>query len=95
MRPPAKTLAGVGGETPALTSPTASSSAAPEVAMPSFQAPPLDDPSWAPPRAEPGDMGWDIVYGVKRTMATYVQPKYNFDDDDEPTSEIQLPENRR
>ena len=40
-------------------------------------------------------MGWDIVYGVKRLMATRVQPKYNFDDDDEPTSEIALPENRQ
>jgi hypothetical protein len=39
-------------------------------------------------------MGWDIVYGVKRTMTTHVQPRYNFDRDDEPTSEIQIPHRR-
>jgi hypothetical protein len=41
--------------------------------------------------AEPGDMGWDLVHGVTRPMGTNVQPKYNFEDDDEPTSEINLP----
>jgi hypothetical protein len=35
-------------------------------------------------------MCWDIVYGVTRPMGTNVQPRYNFDDDDEPTSEIDL-----
>ncbi|MBX3223625.1 MAG: hypothetical protein KF795_24145 [Labilithrix sp.] len=88
MRPPARTLSGVG--VPALFEPLS-----PEVAIPSFEIPP-EDPAWAPPRAEPGDMGWDIVYGVKRPMSNNVQPKYNFDDDDEPTSEIALPgDNRR
>jgi hypothetical protein len=28
---------------------------------------------------------------VKRPMSNNVQPRYNFDDDDEPTSEIALP----
>jgi hypothetical protein len=37
-------------------------------------------------------MGWDLFYGVKRPMATHVAPRYNFDDDDEPTSEIALPD---
>ena len=94
MRPKAHTLVGVGTPVPMFQDTS-------EAAMPNFQvavapvpvAP--EDPSWAPPRAEPGDMGWDIVYGVKRPMATKVQPKYNFDDDDEPTSEIALPENRK
>lgn len=63
--------------------------------MPSFHVPPIEDPPWAPPRAEPGDMGWDIVYGVKRPMGTNVKPAYNFDDDDEPTSEIALPPDTR
>jgi hypothetical protein len=88
MRPPARTLAGVGEPAPLFETTSA------EVAMPSFQVPP-EDPAWAPPRAEPGDMGWDIVYGVKRSMGTNVQPKYNFDDDDEPTSEIALPNDPR
>ena len=65
-----------------------------EVAGPSFDAP-VEDPPWAPPRAEPGDMGWDIVYGVKRSMGTSVQPRYNFGDDDEPTSEIAVPTDPR
>ncbi|MBX3211403.1 MAG: hypothetical protein KF850_05170 [Labilithrix sp.] len=84
VRPPARTLSGV-GSVPPLFSPMT-----PEVAIPTFDVP-SEDPAWAPPRAEPGDMGWDIVYGVQRPMSNNVQPKYNFDDDDEPTSEIALP----
>ena len=64
--------------------------AAEDVAMPTFSVPPVDL-EWAPAKAEPGDMGWDLVHGVTRPMANHVQPRYNFDDDDEPTSEIQLP----
>jgi hypothetical protein len=87
MRPPAATLAGVGGPPVGVSTP--------DVAIPSFHASSAEDPPWAPPRAEPGDMGWDLVYGVKRPMSNNVQPRYNFDDD-EPTSEIALPtENRR
>jgi hypothetical protein len=85
MRPPQATLSGVGDEPPA---PTTVASLA--IAVPTFDAPPLEDPPWAPPRAEAGDMGFDIVYGVKRSMTTNVAPKYNFEDDDEPTSEISL-----
>ena len=98
MRPRAETLAGVGGELTPYQPPvvaTPAASARPEVAAPDFVVPQLEEPTWAPPRAEPGDMGWDIVYGVKRSMTTNVQPRYNFESDDEPTSEIQLPEERR
>jgi hypothetical protein len=101
MRPRASTLAGIGELSPfagVITAPgvgDAPAVAAPEVAAPDFALPDADEPPWAPPRAEPGDMGWDIVYGVKRTMTTHVQPKYNFDSDDEPTSEIELPGNRQ
>ena len=87
MRPPAATLSGVGA--PPLFESTSA-----EVAVPSFQIP-GEEPTWAPPRAEPGDMGWDLVYGVKRPMSNNVQPRYNFDDDDEPTSEIALPGDSR
>jgi hypothetical protein len=88
MRPPAATLAGVGGPPVGVSTP--------DVAIPSFHLSSAEDPPWAPPRAEPGDMGWDLVYGVKRPMSNNVQPRYNFDDDDEPTSEIALPtENRQ
>lgn len=86
MRPPAATLSGV-GEPPLFVSSA-------EVAIPTFEIP-GEDPAWAPPRAEPGDMGWDLVHGVKRPMPNNVQPKYNFDDDDEPTSEIALPGDSR
>lgn len=88
MRPPATTLSGVGAAQPASVD-----SVTAQVAIPNFEMP--GDPPWAPPLAEPGDMGWDLVYGIKRPMATRVQPKYNFDDDDEPTSELGLPEHRR
>ncbi len=93
MRPPAPTLSGVGVPPPATGSAPGSAlfGASAEVAIPSFTVPAAVDPAWAPPRAEPGDMGWDLVYGVKRSMATNVKPAYNFDDDDEPTSEIALP----
>ena len=52
--------------------------------------------SWWPERAEPGDMGWDLAYGVSRPMAPIVRPQYGFgeDDTDEPTSEIQIPEQK-
>jgi hypothetical protein len=97
MRPPAATLLGVGEEPPPLFEAGGSKAPVPAAApaAPAPAAEPAADPAWAPPRAEPGDMGWDLVYGVKRSMATRVQPKYNFDDDDEPTSEIQLPETQR
>ena len=102
MRPKALTLAGVGGELPMfgdpLDPPDPVPPSAPEVAAPTFAVPqPVvvadsgDEPAWAPPRAEPGDMGWDLVHGIQRPLTTNVQPKYNFDDDDEPTSEIALP----
>lgn len=88
MRPPAATLSGVGPVVGGVTPPvfeSKSTNVAPTVERPET------DPPWAPPRAEPGDMGWDIVYGVQRTMATSnVHPKYNFEEDDEPTSEIDL-----
>ena len=88
MRRPAATLSGV-GEPPVFESTSE------EIAVPSFHLP-GDDPAWAPPRAEPGDMGWDLVYGVRRPMSNNVQPRYNFDDvDDEPTSEIAPGESRR
>jgi hypothetical protein len=94
MRPPAATLAGVGPAVGGIAPPLFETKTA-EVAIPTFELPQADPP-WAPPRAEPGDMGWDIVYGVKRSMATNnVHPKYNFDDDDEPTSEIALPTDPR
>ena len=50
--------------------------------------------SWWPERAEPGDMGWDLAYGVRAPMAPPVKPQYGFgeDDTDEPTSEIQIPD---
>jgi hypothetical protein len=95
MRPRAATLAGIGNEYAPYHAPssvTPHTPVTPEVAKPDFVVPQLEDPAWAPPRAEPGDMGWDIVYGVKRSLATNVQPKYHFEHDDEPTSEIQLPE---
>jgi hypothetical protein len=97
MRPRAATLAGIGNEYAPFHAPSTpvTTSNVPEVAKPDFIVPQLEEPTWAPPRAEPGDMGWDLVYGVKRSMTTNVQPKYNFENDDEPTSEIQLPEERR
>jgi hypothetical protein len=94
---------------PEISSPV-SAAALPVVSPPPLQSPPSSsteagqgaptsdasaDPEWAPPRAEPGDMGWDIVYGVKRTMSNNVQPRYNFESDDEETSEIQVPPRRR
>jgi hypothetical protein len=86
------TLAGIGSEPPPI--PFGISTAAVEIApLAKVEAPraaALEDPAWAPPRAEPGDMGWDLLYGVKRSMSTGVTPRYNFDDDDEPTSEIAL-----
>jgi hypothetical protein len=87
MRPKAATISGVGPEDlapPMVDPPTI------ELATP---AEPPSDPLWMPPRAEPGDMGYDIVHGIQRPMSTHVQPKYNFDDD-EPTSEIALPRDR-
>ena len=88
MRAKAPTLVGVGPDVPA--NPSFAETSVMELPPRSFDAP-LNDPAWAPPRAEPGDMGWDIVYGVKRSMGPNVQPRYNFDDDDEPTGEIALP----
>ena len=92
MRPPAATLSGVGA--PPLFEGSMSTSGVAENGIPGLQLS-GDEPAWAPPRAEPGDMGWDLVHGVKRPMSTHVQPKYNFDDDDEPTSEIALPGDSR
>ena len=103
MRPKALTLAGVGGELPMfgdpLDPPDPPPSSAIEVAVSTFklsissEAPSLsgEEPAWAPPRAEPGDMGWDLVHGVERPLTTNVQPKYNLEEDDETTSEISLP----
>jgi hypothetical protein len=56
----------------------------------------VKEESWWPERAEPGDMGWDLAYGVSRPMAPPVRPSYGFgeNDADEPTSEIQLPEQK-
>lgn len=88
MRPPAATIVGVAPQAQYGLGPTD------DVAMPNFTVPPVD-PDWAPQRAEPGDMGWDLVHGVTRPMGTNVQPKYNFEDDDEPTSEINLPTDMR
>jgi hypothetical protein len=87
MRPPAATLSGVG------VPPLFEGAGTPVAVVSTFQVP-QEEPVWAPPRAEPGDMGWDLAYGVKRSMTTNVQPKYNFEDDDEPTSEIALPSHR-
>ncbi|HVH42762.1 MAG TPA: hypothetical protein VM925_10475 [Labilithrix sp.] len=84
MRPPAATLSGVGGPTPMFQGHPSV-----DVALPTIHVS-AEDPAWAPPRAEPGDMGWDLVHGIKRPMSTNVQPRYNFDDDDEPTSEISM-----
>jgi hypothetical protein len=89
MRPPAATLTGVGGPTPFDEPPIAV-----DITLP--PGPPTeataDEPAWAPPRAEPGDMGWDLVHGVTYSMSpNNIQPKYNFEQDDEPTSEIDLP----
>jgi hypothetical protein len=87
MRAPARTLAGV-GSAPPFEGATAG------VAMTTFEVSSegvsADDPATIPPRAEPGDMGWDLAHGVKRPMPNNVQPKYNFKTDDEPTSEIDL-----
>ena len=88
MRPPAATIVGVA---PQGNYGLASTD---DVAMPNFTMPPTD-PAWAPQRAEPGDMGWDLIHGVTRPMGTNVQPKYNFEDDDAPTSEINLPGDAR
>jgi hypothetical protein len=88
MRPPAQTLAGVGEPAPRLSSQPPKVNAA--MPAPAVEAPP-EDPPWAPARAEPGDMGWDLVHGIRRSMQTNVAPRYNFEDDDEPTSEIALP----
>lgn len=82
MRPPARTLSGVG--VPSFFDDMTADVAAPSVDVPS------EDPAWAPPRAEPGDMGWDIVHGVQRPMPNNVQPKYKFDVDDEPTREVDV-----
>jgi hypothetical protein len=92
MRPKAATLSGVGPEDLGV----------PRIEPPPREGPSIDltaaepssDPLWMPPRAEPGDMGYDIVHGIQRRMSNNVQPKYNFDDD-EPTSEIALPSDRR
>jgi hypothetical protein len=35
-------------------------------------------------------MGFDLVYGPTRPMLTKVQPKYNFRDDEESTSEVDV-----
>ncbi|HVJ95089.1 MAG TPA: hypothetical protein VM580_35160 [Labilithrix sp.] len=78
-RPPASTLAGVGG-------PSTFESRRPQAASPT----PNEDSAWIPPRAEPGDMGFDLVYGPTRPMLTKVQPKYNFRDDEESTSEVDV-----
>jgi len=83
MRPPAETLAGLGS-----VSPPPASTVVPDEIPITVESTTLEEPPWAPPRAEPGDMGWDLLYGVKRSMATNVQPKYHFEDDDEPTREI-------
>jgi hypothetical protein len=88
MRPPMATLSGVAP--PAVYGGIATD----DVAVPTFTMPPTD-PTWAPARAEPGDMGWDLVHGVTRPMGTNVAPRYNFEDDDEPTSEIELPRDMR
>jgi hypothetical protein len=91
MRPPQRTLVGVGAS-PLFGSqpPTAAEE---DDLMATFnvdEAPPVE--GWIPPPAEPGDMGWDMVHGMKRPMPNNVQPKYNFKEkDDEPTSEIDLP----
>jgi hypothetical protein len=90
MRAPMATLSGIGSSPP---DPPIFASGPIEI-TPSVPSQPrttkLADPPWAPPRAEPADMGWDLLYGVKRSMSTNVTPKYNFGDDDEPTSEIAL-----
>ena len=84
MRPPAATIVGV--------APEGRYGPNDDIAMPTFTVPPLTDPDWAPAKAEPGDMGWDLVHGVTRPMGMQVQAKYNFsEEDDEPTSEIRLP----
>jgi len=88
MRAPAATIVGVAP--PPLFGASGGLASTDDIAMPTFTVPP-SEPEWAPPRAEPGDMGWDLVHGVTRPMGTHVQPKYNFEDDDEPTSEINLP----
>lgn len=85
MRPPAATIVGVAPEGRYLGPND-------DIAMPNFTMPPVAEPEWAPPKAEPGDMGWDLVHGVTRPMGMQVQAKYNFsEEDDEPTSEIRLP----
>lgn len=101
VRPKALTLAGVGGELPMFgdpldppeLEPPSTPTLAEPAAVDALELVPVspDEPAWAPPRAEPGDMGWDLIHGVQRPLTTNVQPKYNFDDDDEPTSEIALP----
>lgn len=100
VRPKALTLAGVGGELPMfgdpldppeLDPPSTPTLAESPVDSSDLVSASTDEPAWAPPRAEPGDMGWDLIHGVQRPLTTNVQPKYNFDDDDEPTSEIALP----
>lgn len=101
VRPKALTLAGVGGELPMFGDPLDPPELDPPSTPTLAETSPVDaadlvpastdEPAWAPPRAEPGDMGWDLIHGVQRPLTTHVQPKYNFDDDDEPTSEIALP----
>jgi hypothetical protein len=88
MRPPAATLSGVGGPTPEEELPLVS------VSLPTTpQA--GGEPGWEPPpRAEPGDMGWDLVHGVSMSISN-LQPKYNFEADDEPTSDVSLPREPR
>jgi hypothetical protein len=97
VRPPQRTLVGVGAS-PLFGAPLPGEEE--DDLMAAFDVdetpPPSDDGGWIPPRAEPGDMGWDLVHGVKRPMPNNVQPKYNFNEkDDEPTSEIDLPGSHR
>lgn len=85
MRPPQRTLSGVGDGFFGSIEPVPVAGAEETASE--------QDPAWVPPAAEPGDMGWDLVHGVQpqRPMPNNVQPKYNFTDD-EPT---ELPGLRR
>lgn len=95
MRKLQKTLVGMGAPEQ-LPSAPATPVRQSEPALPTYQAPPMTEPSWLPPRAEAGDMGYDVVHGIQRPIVgMHVQPSYDFDDDDEPTSEIDLPEMRK
>jgi hypothetical protein len=85
------------GSSPSLPAAKSAAAAAPPNARSLFGAPPseqdpaggplarMQDPAWAPPRAEPGDMGWDLVHGVQQPMPNNVTPKYELDVDEEPT----------